>query len=719
MTDPDRFWRLLPMFHQRRDVETRGPLRALLQVWAEQAALLEADIARQYDNWFIETCEDWLVPYIGDLIGYTPVHDTGDPSAVLKLEDEALRRVMAPRREVANTIRYRRRKGTLDLLEQLATDIAGWQAYAMEFRQHVVTAQHMRLPHRSAAAGTASIRRLRPADLGGPADRLPRLTEVRRISVEQGRARHGPHQVGLFVARHTAAPVERVTAACAEAVGDHCFLFNPLGIDQPLYRTGDPARRILPGPLTRAALTRPDPAEPQEATEADPAVFGEHGSVMVWIRPTPGAALRPLAAQQIVPLDLRHWNRRPEAGHVALDPERGRLMFPEREAPDQVVVSYHEGSLGILGAGGHPRRLSEEAPMVFRVGGGDGTGSGSDDSASDASSGGDGSRGEVHSSLQAAIDAWRRAQPADALIEIQDSATYDEQRLSLVLRPGQQLEIRAAQGKRPLLRVVDYEASRDDAWRIAGAADSSLVLDGLLIAARRLNVRGDLGSLLLRRCTLVPPSAPAAANEGQATTSSLLMDNASTQVRIQHSILGPIHVRDNELADEPFELEITDSVIDGAGGEAILGPGSIAAHVVLTIRRSTVIGRCSVHEVLLAEDCIFTRRLIAARRQRGCVRFCYLPPGSRTPRRFECIPAAMPADGEPVPAPVFVAQQYGQPGYCQLSQDCPAEIRRGASDQSEPGVFHNLFQPQREANLRARLAEYIPAAIDADVIYVT
>jgi len=32
------------------------------------------------------------------------------------------------------------------------------------------------------------------------------------------------------------------------------------------------------------------------------------------------------------------------------------------------------------------------------------------------------------------------------------------------------------------------------------------------------------------------------------------------------------------------------------------------------------------------------------------------------------------------------------------------------------GVFHDLFQPQRETNLRARLEEYIPARADVGII---
>ena len=48
---------------------------------------------------------------------------------------------------------------------------------------------------------------------------------------------------------------------------------------------------------------------------------------------------------------------------------------------------------------------------------------------------------------------------------------------------------------------------------------------------------------------------------------------------------------------------------------------------------------------------------------------------------------------------------------------CAEEIRRGAEDGSEMGAFHDLFQPQREDNLRARLDEYTPAGSDAGLIF--
>jgi hypothetical protein len=34
------------------------------------------------------------------------------------------------------------------------------------------------------------------------------------------------------------------------------------------------------------------------------------------------------------------------------------------------------------------------------------------------------------------------------------------------------------------------------------------------------------------------------------------------------------------------------------------------------------------------------------------------------------------------------------------------------------GVWHDLYEPQREANLVARLAEYVPAGTDVGIVFV-
>src|SRR5215218_10147531 len=140
---PDFLYELLPVYYRQRDVEQGLPLQALLRVIGEQVDVVEEDIAQLYENWFIETCQDWSVPYIGDLIGYQPVHEAGEPGEVSTPQGQQRNKILVPRREVANTIRYRRRKGTLALLELLARDVAGWPARAVEFYQMLSGSQHL------------------------------------------------------------------------------------------------------------------------------------------------------------------------------------------------------------------------------------------------------------------------------------------------------------------------------------------------------------------------------------------------------------------------------------------------------------------------------------------------------------------------------------------------------------------------------------------------
>ena len=119
----DRLYNLLPAIYRQRDAAQGQPLRALLAVMEEQLLAIEADVDRLYDNWFIETCDEWVVPYIADLLG------------IRGLEDEKYI-AMSQRSRVANTIRYRRRKGTLATMEQAILDATGWHVRAVEFFKH-------------------------------------------------------------------------------------------------------------------------------------------------------------------------------------------------------------------------------------------------------------------------------------------------------------------------------------------------------------------------------------------------------------------------------------------------------------------------------------------------------------------------------------------------------------------------------------------------------
>ena len=161
------------------------------------------------------------------------------------------------------------------------------------------------------------------------------------------------------------------------------------------------------------------------------------------------------------------------------------------------------------------------------------------------------------------------------------------------------------------------------------------------------------------------------------------------------------------------------------------------------LERVTVLGPAHMKELTLASEVIFTDRVRAVRRQSGCVRFSYVPPGSQTPRCFRCQPelaiasaleqAQQQAGGPLDPAateairqqilgrltPTFTSTQYGDPAYGQLSLTCPAEIRTGAEDGSEMGAFSFLKQPQRTANLQSNLEEYLRFGLEAGIFFVT
>lgn len=199
------------------DKRDRGPLRSLLAVLAEQIATVEESLEQLYDDQFIETCAEWAVSYIGDLIGYRALHPVTP-------------KVTSLRAEVAHTIAFRRRKGTASMLEQLARDVTGWNARAVEFFQVLATTQYMNhvRPFNPYAPDP---RRWEPLERIGTAfDSIPHTVDARRI--ESGRGRYNIPNVGLFLWRLDAYSLTRSPAV---RVDDRRHRIGPLGNDAPLF----------------------------------------------------------------------------------------------------------------------------------------------------------------------------------------------------------------------------------------------------------------------------------------------------------------------------------------------------------------------------------------------------------------------------------------------------------------------------------------------------
>jgi len=177
----------------------------------------------------------------------------------------------------------------------------------------------------------------------------------------------------------------------------------------------------------------------------------------------------------------------------------------------------------------------------------------------------------------------------------------------------------------------------------------------------------------------------------------------------------------DETTLKELALESDRPAIAGSDGGELPGPPA-------TLERTTIFGKVHLKELILASEVILNDPVVSERRQAGCVRFSHVPEGSQTPPRYRCQPdlalenvidLARQASILARLTPSFTSVHYGHPAYCQLSLNCAREIRTGAEDASEMGVFSNLKQPQRETNLRVRLEEYLPFGLEAGLIYVT
>ncbi len=122
----DRLFELLPRLYHACD-KGHGSLGAFLSAIGETLDDMERNIIELNRDSFIETCHEWVIPYLGRLIGADPVHDNGGRS----------------RREVMNTIGWRKRKGTLRTLEEMVREITGWGVTAVEFFEQSGRSQNL------------------------------------------------------------------------------------------------------------------------------------------------------------------------------------------------------------------------------------------------------------------------------------------------------------------------------------------------------------------------------------------------------------------------------------------------------------------------------------------------------------------------------------------------------------------------------------------------
>jgi hypothetical protein len=159
-------------------------------------------------------------------------------------------------------------------------------------------------------------------------------------------------------------------------------------------------------------------------------------------------------------------------------------------------------------------------------------------------------------------------------------------------------------------------------------------------------------------------------------------------------ITGPISIRGGGVVEE---LTIRDSIIQSveAGTPALqfdLGTAKL--------ERTSVFGDVALHR-LFATETLIAGTATVTDTQNGCFRFSAAIKGSRVPQPYESYFFTETNHW-------FTSRRFGHPGFGQLSETAPDELKRGAENQSEIGAFSSLINPIKLDSLKVKVEEYMP-----------
>lgn len=661
------------------DPDPQGPLTSLLAALEAQLNLLEAQVDNLYEDQFIETCAEWAIPYIGALVGARIV-DTHD--------------VTSARRQVADTVRNRRSKGTAGALARIAGAVMNAPAEAIEYREHLIVSLNPDFPG-DGRAMSAAVNDWEGRRIGLPDYLGQRSVELRDM---RERGRFAAPNLGVRVWSTPALAHQEVVPTRVVAGSEpRRFRFSPLGSDLPLWRTPlsdeQSVTRLsldeIPGPIPlRDAIDR------SETVNQPDAYYGANRSIAIFLN---GVLVPPSG---ICYCDLSDgtaagtWNQRGSPAELALiriDPQRGRFALPASMAGVQanaLRVRYHYGMAAEAGGGGYADPLPlPPAAAVTAIG-----------------------QNLTQAAAAAALAAAAGALAAIPLVRIDYGGTIAAP-AATALPPQSLIVIAAGNGVWPTLDLAQP-------WSFTGGGGSTLILAGLRLTGDSLTINtAGLTELVLVDCTLVPGLRLRA--DGSADSPggvALNVAQAGCRVRLERCIVGAVRV------EGTVRLTANDSIVDSASpnGAAVAGQGNVAGGV-LSAERSTFIGDVSLLAFDEVGNSLFLVRngrtgvtppVAAEQIQQGCVRYSALPPGSRAPRRYRCYP---PEGASNPLRPVAASLRYGESAYATLVAASPREILAGAEGGGEMGAMNRFSWHVRASALGRELPDWTPFSMVAGV----
>ncbi len=766
----------IPAIYRIKDAEQNPPdqLKNYLGLVEEVFGSIHKNIEALYHDLFIETCDDWVIPYIGDLLGVS--HLDGDPWTL--------------RADVADTILLRRRKGTLNAIQLLAFDLTQWPAHCVELRENMVWNQHLNhqrpdeggvppysLPevtrHTVIRGGTVTLRD--PAMmtlLNTPFDRFAHTADLKPPAL--GNIRYNLPNLAIFLWRlqDYRIPIskpffrDKLTLSDSDANFAVRFDIHPLGQPLRLFNTYrfDPGAQPpeiseidqMPNPIPAARLNTNSPAGNPEA--------------YVTVSTYAAADLPELSdtgLQFHLPEDLfagNEWGIRGanlcawedginpplEDREIVIDPKIGRVVFgvgTEDEANaliENLFITYTYGAVGPVGAhpisrGSVPVEWNGERVTIVDI-----------------------NYHDNQNALQQALENIDPNSDVPIAIQINDSMVHD---IDLSLIPGILVEdggpnllinrtliIRAADSQRPMIRlaqplrfrptnIVGVDEDQQDEFD-AVMDHLTVRLEGLYLTRGESFVSGEpliartaLHSLEVIGCTLDPggsleldgsPNGIRTAMQPAMNLKDLygfsegsdeeVAFDQTPEIIIQRSICGSLFI------DTGYLLFLDDSIIDAGKGVgdvpedkyAVSGAGDPATTwgPQTQVTNTTFFGRMRVEEIN-GRGNIWIHSLEVFQNQKGCIKFSYFfGNGDRLPQNHACV------TGQEAHLS-FTSEIFGQPAYGQLALGSDFRILERGSGDDRMGTFNFLLEAHKWRNLQIRFREFMPVGIRPLLIPVT
>jgi len=681
---------MLPAIYRYQDEQRGNPLKAYLAVLEETYQSLEEGLEKLYENCFIETCEPWVIPYIGELVGFKLHADDKDSLASL-------------RPLVANALANRRRKGSLPGLEKLLAQTTGWGICIKEGTHGPAITQHITAPTRT-KQGTVSLRGSEIAWLGSPFEESARTVDIRSSDSERDNSGGGsPFSLKINIWRIKGYQVSGVRPRHISGQ-PHSFSFCPTGRDIPLYKMPIPWEDpnwpgdigTVPGPLLMDPLVAASEWYRTQLAQGkhfdrETLERRQHFKIFVEGKLVPSEEI--IFKDLSTPANISPISRSYRTGdggsrrfrnRIAVDPHLGRMLFTEPMLADNVSIQYTYGAVSNLGAGPYNRRttlcpLSEVGAFVSHKRPGKKPSQ------------------PYYPSLEAALTGWANKK-FEGPIRIMDSGSYAFPANPIFMEGDRKLVIEAANGRRPFIC--------EDLKMKGIGAGSSLALYGLLIdGSIRVESEGDgQMEMVLTHTTLVPQPDRDSIFGGGATGIFAL------DISAESCIMGSIFAEKGVLL-----LQMKDSIVDGSIGNKSTEKNS-PAYMVGSFTRTTVLGTTALRKLTKAIDSLFVGPVSIRQREDGLIRYSFFPKGSQTPPTYRCIHEWQ--DGKHI-QPVFSSTRYGDPAYGRLEHDCAMELLTGSENGSEMGVWQSIKQVGKMNNLQTMIAEYLPFGLVPALQFVT